>query len=241
MEQKLISLSDLIKDSWNLYVHNMASFIFYIIISLIIPLAASLLEYFLIYNIWLFVLLMAIGLFIDLWISVSLIEIVNRLYNKTPIEAKAINFLAFQKVPRYLWISFVTGLLIGLGLVALIIPGIIFAVWFSLTPYIFILEGERNVVQALKASYNLVNGRFWKTLARLLFPPLLIYAIVLLIVGVITYIISGGNIDLINPDSTTNLTLNLVSGIILSILTPLFFTFTLILYNNLKASKLTQQ
>jgi hypothetical protein len=52
-------------------------------------------------------------------------------------------------------------MLIG-GLLLLIVPAFIFAVWFSFTQFIVILEGKRGA-QALQASREFVTGKFWKT------------------------------------------------------------------------------
>jgi hypothetical protein len=61
------------------------------------------------------------------------------------------------------------GILVALavvgGLILLIIPGIIFAVWFAFSNYTLILEGKRGT-EALKASKALVDGRWGDVFGR---------------------------------------------------------------------------
>lgn len=66
----------------------------------------------------------------------------------------------------------VTNLLVGLivlgGFVLLIVPGIIFMLWFSLTNYIVIIE-RRLGLPAMMRSRQLIKGRVWPFIGRLLF------------------------------------------------------------------------
>ncbi len=51
------------------------------------------------------------------------------------------------------------------GLILLIVPGIIFMVWFAFSTYTLILE-DKHGVEALKASKALVVGRWWDVFGR---------------------------------------------------------------------------
>ncbi len=64
--------------------------------------------------------------------------------------------------PRYLWAGFLGGLII-LGLCVLIIPGLIWAIYYMFLPYVVSvtsLSGKK----ALDYSKSLVKGRFWRTI-----------------------------------------------------------------------------
>ena len=58
-----------------------------------------------------------------------------------------------------------TGLLAGLiimgGLILLIVPGIIFSIWFSFVQYL-VIEENISGTKALRRSRELVKGRFWQ-------------------------------------------------------------------------------
>jgi hypothetical protein len=58
---------------------------------------------------------------------------------------------------RVLGVSVLGGLAIIGGLILLIIPGLIFAAWFSLAPYV-VLEEDAKPIEALKRSKDLVSG-----------------------------------------------------------------------------------
>lgn len=58
------------------------------------------------------------------------------------------------------------GLLVSLGFILLIIPGIILWVWFTFVVVVMINENVWGLA-ALKSSRNLVKGRFWKILGFL--------------------------------------------------------------------------
>lgn len=65
----------------------------------------------------------------------------------------------------YLLISILTGIIVMGGFMLLIIPGIIFAVWFSLAPFVLVDEGLRGM-NALERSRALISGRWWGVLGR---------------------------------------------------------------------------
>jgi hypothetical protein len=77
---------------------------------------------------------------------------------------------AFNEGKRYalklLTINILTALSIGLGLALFIIPGLIAAVCFSMSPWVLFNEGLSGTA-ALKRSFNLVRGRWWPVFGRL--------------------------------------------------------------------------
>lgn len=74
---------------------------------------------------------------------------------------------AWKKFWKYLFLSILIVLLIVFGIVLLIIPGIIFMIWFSFSSYELILE-NRGVTRSLGESKRLVKGRFWKVFGRMI-------------------------------------------------------------------------
>lgn len=67
----------------------------------------------------------------------------------------------FSRFFPLLWTGILTGLAVGVGMILLIIPGILFAVWFSLAQEITVLEGI-NGSDAMGRSKKLMAGNFWK-------------------------------------------------------------------------------
>lgn len=80
--------------------------------------------------------------------------------------------------------SIITGILIVVGLIALIIPGIILAIMFSLVVPAIVIENT-GALESLSRSRKLVSGRWLKTFGLLLLLYVIV-GIVTVLVGVIS-------------------------------------------------------
>ena len=98
-------------------------------------------------------------------------------------------------------------ILIG-GFILLIIPGVIFAVWFAFASFIFVAEG-RTAVQSLSASKVLIKGKWWDVAARLF------------VLGLVTSLLSM---------------IPLVGWLFSILLSPFGGIYTVTLYRSLRAS-----
>lgn len=91
---------------------------------------------------------------------------------------------SFKRSKPYINPFFSTGLLSGLavfgGVLLLIIPGIIFALWFSQSPYVVIEEGLQNRA-ALKRSKYYVKGRLGLIFGKLFYMGIITVGISILI------------------------------------------------------------
>lgn len=81
----------------------------------------------------------------------------------------------------------VTGILASLaifgGLLLFIIPGLVFAIWFSFTTPIVVIENLSGPA-ALSRSKQLVKGRFWSAVKYLLAPFLIIFLATLITIAI---------------------------------------------------------
>ena len=71
-----------------------------------------------------------------------------------------------RRWPSYLWTSWLGGLIIGALCLLLIVPGLIWAVYYAFVPYVVSvtsLSGKK----ALDYSKSLVKGAFWRTIGYL--------------------------------------------------------------------------
>ncbi|MEC8339406.1 MAG: hypothetical protein VXZ40_02175 [Nanoarchaeota archaeon] len=81
--------------------------------------------------------------------------------------------------------SILVTFIILIGFIALIIPGIYFAVKLFFVN-ILIIDKKMDSIQAIKASWKLTEGYFWKILGlTLMYIPIIIGGLLLLIVGII--------------------------------------------------------
>ncbi len=62
---------------------------------------------------------------------------------------------------HYFLISLVTGLIISMGTLLLIVPGIIFAIMFSLSNYL-VVDQDTGIRESLEESKRLTSGKKWK-------------------------------------------------------------------------------
>lgn len=101
------------------------------------------------------------------------------------IEVKDI-FVVFQ---RNYWnvviANIVVGVIVGLGFVMLIVPGIIFACRLAFVPYL-VVDREMDVMDALRVSWDMTRNYGWQIfLMGLLAIPIVILGILCIGVGVI--------------------------------------------------------
>lgn len=68
-----------------------------------------------------------------------------------------------------LFASIIKGLLVAVGILLFLIPGIIFSVWYTFVLFSVVLSDERGWA-ALASSKKLVQGRWWGVVWRLVLP-----------------------------------------------------------------------
>jgi hypothetical protein len=73
--------------------------------------------------------------------------------------------LNIKRIIKYIWTVILQGLLIGLGFICLIVPGVILAVWFSQTRFVFVNENLSGMA-ALRRSREYVKGYWWQVVGR---------------------------------------------------------------------------
>ena len=155
-----------------------------------------------------------ISFILGLWMSASLIY--NSLYRKKEMSVK--ETLAGGR--KYFWkffgFSIVYFIFLALLFLLLIIPGIIFLVFWIFASYIFIGE-NKGILESLKISKKIVKGRWWSTFGFLLLFGLIAIGISIvfsIVPGIISIVI--GLAYLTSPSSIpppTVITINFISQI----------------------------
>jgi hypothetical protein len=129
----------------------------------------------------------------------------------------------WHKIFSYLWVSLLVGFITLGGFLLLIIPGIIFAVWFSLAVFVLIAEDLKGM-NALLKSKEYVKGKWGGVFWRFLF------------IGSISLIVSLAPIlifSLLKIPFGEGIS-RLIIGLFL---TPLVMTYSFLVYSNLRALK----
>jgi hypothetical protein len=126
------------------------------------------------------------------------------------------------KVLFLLGASIITGILIVLGFVLLVVPGVILALMFSLVYPVIMLEGI-GVLGSLSRSRVLVSNRWLKTFG------------LLLLLGIIVAIFNGVFVLVASPFGVVS---PLISGILTALITPIFAIAMTLYYYSMKARTL---
>jgi len=152
-------------------------------------------------------------------------------YLGRPTSIGASFSFAANKLLALVWLSILTAVLVGIGFLLLLLPGIYLLVAFSVAVPVLMIEGLGGF-HALGRSRSLVSRRWWATFARLLIAWLLI-VLVSLILGAIN-VASALHVSSV----TTFLALNSLIAAITAILTaPFTAAIATMIYVDLRVRK----
>ena len=114
------------------------------------------------------------GLVIQTWAQIAtIIAIRDRESDISPKEAFR---QAIGMIFAYWWVYFLVMLAVIGGFILLIVPGIIFGIWYSFTGYTLVMEGKKGT-EALAASKAYVKGRTGQVVYKFLFIGLITIAV----------------------------------------------------------------
>ena len=101
------------------------------------------------------------------FVAASGIVAVGKVVEGGTLSVKSAFGSGWKKYWVFLLFSVIFFLIEVLGFVLLIIPGVLFLVWFAFSRFI-IIKSDLGIKEALVASRQLAKGRFWKLLGRLI-------------------------------------------------------------------------
>jgi hypothetical protein len=238
----LINPQELVIQSWKLYIKNFKLLIKIIVWVLLFSILLTFTPYLRplgLAAIPINILLSLAAFVVSIWISIALALTIKNLYKNEPVDLKAIYRESYSKILSYFWISFLTGILILAGTILFIIPGLIFAVWFSFALYVLIFENIKGF-KALKRSKELVKNYFWSVVWRWIAPYVFYIVIIIGIIYIPIYFIGllmgAPSAGLRTPPPLWS---SLISNIISVIAIPIFTSIGVILYHDLKREKET--
>jgi hypothetical protein len=104
-----------------------------------------------------------------------------------PVDTEASYRYGFNKFGSVLLISILVGVVVAVGFILLIVPGVIFLAMFSVAIPALIVEDQRGT-QAMSRSWNLVKGHFWHALGTVVVAYVIVY-----LVGLVLGAIGGNN------------------------------------------------
>lgn len=174
--------------------------------------------------------------FLYFWILAVMTKLTDAFSDQKLIEPQRVSEAALRKITPLLIVTFLLGLITTGGLLLLVIPGIIFAVWYSQANIAIVLQEQMSATQSLAHSKELVRGRFWDVLLYMLSGSLAIGIPYILILGgliSITALFMG--LDPLQILDSTEIYLwpEAIQAIIDTIFTPLFIIYYTLLYKEL--------
>ena len=125
---------------------------------------------------------------------------------------------AIERVLALLWVSILTGVLVGIGLILVIIPGIYLFASFAVAVPALMAEDHRGL-NALRRSRQLVSQHWWHVLGCVI-----VAALVALIGEVVINEVAAAIVRGVSPHSVTGFLL--ITAIINMLISILFFPFT---------------
>ncbi len=179
----LKTATELIVNSWDLYGKNWRKFLPFIILlflpTLILSALGTITLYLSVYmpssslasNIVILIVFAASMVF-AIWVTVALAKTMLDCLLAKPTEWKETFSASSNLIWPVIYVSFLVTLIVLGGTLLLIIPGIIFAVWYSFAFYTVIFENARGF-NALSSSKSLVVGRLWPIMWRLAITTLI--------------------------------------------------------------------
>ena len=141
---------------------------------------------------------------------------------------------AARRLHSLLWVGFLTLLMVGLGFLACLIPGIWLAIAYSVAVPVLLIEGTKGI-GALGRSFRLVRGRWWPTFGVLLLGQLLITIVQTMVsLPVLGILIAGGD----DPNAVVFVVGSTITGTISTILTtPFLVAVLVVVYIDLRVRK----
>lgn len=196
----LISVSDLLNQSWEMFRKRFFSFLKITLFQLLLTTLMILLVvlgYFLYtlfpYNLFYLVtyFIVALGLFILLYYFELRIQI-SLMY--VPASDEPQNFMEYfnlskGKVISFFWLTFLQGLIVFGGTMLFIVPGMLIAIGLAFSSWVYIIEGKKGL-SAIQQSRKYAHGRLLGIFGRGLLLGLILGAIT----GAASYVTVGSNV-----------------------------------------------
>lgn len=107
---------------------------------------------------------------LQMYLTVCILIMTARSTGGLPVSVTETLRLGIKHFFSFLWVTIIVGIAVLFGVIALILPGILFLFWFRFAANFAVLDDIRGI-KSLKASFNLVHGRLIRTVfTRVAFP-----------------------------------------------------------------------
>jgi len=163
--------------------------------------------------------------------------IVSESYLGRPLSAREALARATPYMGRILVCSLLMALVVGLGFLLLVIPGIVLAVGLALAIPAVVLEQGRSASAALSRSWELTRGSRWRLFGLGVTLLVLLYVPVVAISGLAAVLLPGGTGIAFITSSVATVVAIAIGGIAQLFIYPLFYCVLTVTYYDLRVRK----
>jgi uncharacterized membrane protein len=163
--------------------------------------------------------------------------IVSESYLGRPISAREALSRATPYIGRILVCSLLMALVVGLGFLLLLVPGIILAVGLALAIPAVVLEPRSSASAALSRSWELTRGARWRIFGLGVTLLVLLYIPVVAITGLLAVVLPTASGEAFGPASISSVAAIAVGGIVQMFIYPLFYCVLTVTYYDLRVRK----
>ena len=110
------------------------------------------------------IILLIIGVLLSIYISIALYRYVKKIVDEEDIDFKELINSSAKVYGMFFVKCLLYGLVVGLGFMLFVLPGIYLLVRLTFVPYIAANEPELSVSETFSKSMSLTKGRFWQLL-----------------------------------------------------------------------------
>lgn len=162
--------------------------------------------------------------------------IVSESYLGRPISAREALNRATPYIGRILVCSLLLSLVVGLGFLLLLVPGVILAVGLALAIPAVVLEPRSSASAALSRSWELTRGARWRIFGLGLTLLVLLYIPVVAITGLLALLVPSGQAGF-GAASVSTMAVLAVGGLVQMFIYPLFYCVLTVTYYDLRVRK----
>ena len=238
----MLPIADIIRQSWNLYIAKFKKYLpvlgIIFVVTAIMEIADILaIDVFHLADIWKTTILIATGIltyFLTFIITIILIILSNKLLDN---KKGAVSIKEIKDVFLHAFlVAVVVALITAGGFLLLIVPGVLFMVWYAFAMYLVILE-KKSGIKLLAESRELSRGKFWAVFGRLVVPSVF-WAIISYLVLAGIFSVLGLVLNKAFGVSQTSLILeiasSLISNLVAAFFAPLYIIVATIVYRAVK-------
>jgi Uncharacterised protein family (UPF0259) len=179
--------------------------------------------------------LVGAGLLIALIATILLGAIVARIDGVARGEAVSVGdalSIGINRLPAMVVSWILVGLVVGVGLVLLIIPGLILAIWLLFGPYAVVVE-RLGPLQSLSYSWAIVRGHWWRTAALVTIVGIILI-VIYIVLGIVASIAVFTNPETLSTGQMPWYVQFIVGPLLSGIAGPLGYAMLLAIYYDLK-------